>query len=854
MIGRMLGQYRVDARLGAGGMGVVYRAYDVRLQRTVALKVVNRQPAIPLADDHVIEEARAASALNHPNICTVYEVGEVDGEAFIAMEYVAGRPLAQIIPQGGLPYEDVLRYASDIAGALAHAHDNGVVHRDLKSANVVLTSDGRAKVLDFGIARRVDVAPNADTSSGRHDPQGAFPGTTSYMAPEVLLGEPADARSDIWSLGVLIFELAAGEMPFTGRNQFDITSGIIRAAPAPLPPHVPVSLRGIVLRCLTKDPLQRYQRAGEARAALEAIKSDVAVAPYGRPRERRWVPAALTAGAIAAAALIAWGAWKFWPSPPTLADRLTRGATLSPVLSSVRPASDPSLSLDGKMVTFAAEDEQGQVDVYVARVAGGARIRVTNDPDAESGPRFSADGERLAFGARRQNGPPEVRVVPALGGDAIATITNAASPAWAGDGRLAYLRQAASGNMELVVSRIDGGEARTILAGDAAFPFLRSPSWSPEADEIAVVRSTGGVAGEIWLVPLSGAAPRVLVDDPPTVYSHWPSYTPDGTAILYASNRGGTTNIWLHPRDGGTPVKLTTGPGADETPSIASDGTIAFVNSRWKNVLEAYAFPGGAPKILASHMPFIWAPAVDPSGREIAFSRSEVDGAWHVWTVPIDGGTPRRLTDSAAGELYPRYTPDGSRILFHTWNAPRRVGAVPRAGGSVQMLPFGADTSDAFADVSPDGRLVVFTRSEADAERLYMAPAAGGQARLLTRTPGAVARWSPDGTRLAFGGTRGFTGGVFVIGADGRNERRLTADGGWPVWWPGKGIAYLAPTAGGSPQIRVVGEEGGTPASLERVKLLGNNHPFDISRTGNLLVVSNGVHVSDEIWLLEPRK
>lgn len=852
MIGRALGQYRIDARLGSGGMGVVYRAYDTRLQRTVALKVVRKEPALPIEDDHVLEEARTVSALNHPNICTVYDVAEIEGETFIAMEYVQGRPLSQVVPPGGLPFEDVVRYAAEVADALAHAHERGVIHRDLKSANVVIAADGRAKVLDFGIARRIQVASTADTSSGRQDPLGGIPGTTAYIAPEVLLGDPADARSDIWALGVLMFEMASGDMPFTGRNQFDLTSAILRAAPAALPVHVPVGLRGVILRCLAKDPLQRYQRASEARAALEAIQSGMSPAAEAPATRSRTFLAAL-AGALVVA--VGFGAWRWWPAPPPLADRLINGGRLSQVLPSVMMASDPSLSPDGKMLTFAAADEAGRIDVYVARVAGGARIRLTNDEDVEAGPRFSADGERVAFGVRQSGvASPEIRVLPALGGERLASISNAHSPAWARDGRLAYLRQSSSNApLELVVSGDDGSDARVVLPGDPAYPFLRNPAWSPDGSELAVVRGTGGIAGEIWLVPASGGSPRKLGDDPVTVHSDWPSYAPDGSGILHASNRGGATNIWLYPRDGGAPLRITTGPGADEAPTIAGDGTISFVNSRWKNALETYSLDGGAPRVLASHMPFIWGPTISPDGREVAFTRGEVDGSWHVWTVPLAGGTARRLTAGEAGEVYPKYLPNGTGILFHTWNAPRRIGRVARDGGPLEMLSFGGNANDGFADVSPDGRLIVFTRAEADAERLYVAPAGGGPARLLTRSPGAVGRWSPDGKSIAFAGTRGFRAGIFVIDADGKNERRLTEEGGWPVWWPGKGIAFLVSTVDGAQEIRIVNPLTGSQTRFD-VKYVGSNHPFDISMPARTLVTSNGVHISDEIWLLEPRK
>ena len=278
MIGRTLGQYRVDARLGAGGMGVVYRAYDARLQRTVALKVVNKQPAIPLEDDHVLEEARTASGLNHPNICTVYEVADVDGETFIAMEYVAGRPLSQLVPQGGLAYEDTVRYAIEVADALAHAHEHGVVHRDLKSANVVIASGWPGKS-----ARLRDCAAGADRVGRGHVApaasarKGGIPGTTAYIAPEVLLGEPGRSRSDIWALGVLMFEMATGGHAF--RRPQSIRPDLrhhSRCAGGSSPPHVPASFARIILSLpCEKSASSATSGPGEvARRPLEAIQSD----------------------------------------------------------------------------------------------------------------------------------------------------------------------------------------------------------------------------------------------------------------------------------------------------------------------------------------------------------------------------------------------------------------------------------------------------------------------------------------------------------------------------------------------------------------------------------------------------
>ncbi len=276
MIGKTLSHYKILERIGAGGMGVVYRAHDERLGRDVALKLL---PAETLGSEtarrQLENEARTASALNHPNICTIHDVGEAGGQFFVAMEYVEGKPLARLIPAGGLPEEMVVRYAMLIADALGHAEQRGIVHRDLKSANVVITPEGRAKVLDFGLAKqaRKEALEEVTRSKVSIEASKGIAGTLVYMAPETLRGEAADARSDIWALGVMLHEMATGELPFRGATGFELSSAILREPVPALPARVPPALRAVIQRCLAKDPAQRYQRAGEVRAALEATES-----------------------------------------------------------------------------------------------------------------------------------------------------------------------------------------------------------------------------------------------------------------------------------------------------------------------------------------------------------------------------------------------------------------------------------------------------------------------------------------------------------------------------------------------------------------------------------------------------
>ena len=311
MIGRLTGPFEVVAKLGEGGMGEVYRAHDRRLGRDVALKVLPRD----LADDvdrraRMLREARSAASLNHPNICTVHDVGEVDGLVYIAMEMVDGEPLSARLASRKLPAEETLRIALQLVDAVAHAHDRGIVHRDLKPANVMVTPEGRVKVLDFGLAKRV-AEPGADEGTTRAVPltePHTVLGTLPYMSPEQLRGDAADARSDVWALGVVFYEMAVGDRPFGGRTAFEVSSAILHDPPPDLPPHTPTALKRVIQRCLEKQPGRRYQRASEVGAALESMPTGPAtgVPPDRLGLGRAWMFAASAGILIAVVAGIAW--------------------------------------------------------------------------------------------------------------------------------------------------------------------------------------------------------------------------------------------------------------------------------------------------------------------------------------------------------------------------------------------------------------------------------------------------------------------------------------------------------------------------------------------------------------------
>ena len=381
MIGRTLGHYQITEKLGEGGMGVVYRAHDEQLDRDVAIKVL---PAAsfddPSAKARLLREARTASRLNHPHICTIHEVGEHDGQAFIAMELVEGRRLSSLLERGALPVDEVQRYGIQLADALAHAHGRSIVHRDLKSANVIITPEGRAKVLDFGLAKHQSAADLSKTVTQGMDTltaPGMVVGTLAYMAPEQLRGRPADTRSDIWALGVVLYEMASGRRPFQGNTGFELSSAIIGQAPPPIPPGpmgpLPPELRTIIERCLAKDPAERYQSSGDVRAAMEAVQSGGPLPAWiGRRRglsRGMW----LALAAVLGTALIAFIAVLVGLNLEAVRDRLL-GRSAAPRFRSIAVLPVANLSGDPDQEYFT----DGMTDALITDISKIGALKVTS--------------------------------------------------------------------------------------------------------------------------------------------------------------------------------------------------------------------------------------------------------------------------------------------------------------------------------------------------------------------------------------------------------------------------------------------------------------------------------------------
>jgi Tol biopolymer transport system component len=867
-------RFRIARFIASGGMGEVYEAYDDELHDRVALKTIRPDIA---RDEQALKRFRRevllARKVTHPNICRTFDVFRhrraspndpliADEIVFVTMELLSGETLAERIrARGPLSPSDALPIVTQIGAALAAAHAVGVVHRDLKSSNVMLlpSSDGRPPrvvVSDFGLAYG-----SAGAEATISETTTRILGTPAYMAPEQIEGGPITPAVDIYALGIVMFEVVTGSRPFIGDTPFSTALKRLSEPPPSarvLVPHLDPRWDATILRCLERRPGDRFASAADAVASLSGGTPGSASFPLtlvagGDTNWIRW--AALAAGVIALVALASVVPWSS-DAPDTTTG--LAGGQLKLLVSSEQRAYDPAISPDGRMIVYVAEGADGRADLFVADTRGEGRIRLTDDEAREEDPQVSPDGSRVVFTRRgREATAAEIWTVPLIGGQLAPLVRGAASPAWSPDGtRLAFIHRPQPGVIVLATASADGSDVRTLVPFDGAYLNVRAPAWSPDGREIAFVRGRGGVTGELWTVPAGGGAPRRLSSDEAAVFSDDPVFTPDGAGVVHSSNRGGATNIWLIPRAGGAAIRVTTGPGPDETPSIARDGTLVFGSSRWRNVLLTHTLSNGQTRTLLTHSRFLWAPAFSPDGQELAYSQGEVDGSWHIWIVPVNGNeSPRRLTSTAQGEVYPRFTPDGAFILFHNWNEPSRLWRVPRAGGPPSLLPIAQNSGDAYADMSPDGGRVAFVRADADGEHVYVAPAAGGSGRRLVPGLASVPRWSPDGEWIVFSADRSYTSGVFVVRPDGSARRRVSERGGWPVWWPdGRQIAYLTVAADGNQVVEVVPFGGGSPRRMESLRYNETNYPIAISPDGQSIATTNGSHLSDEIWLLQPER
>jgi len=799
MLGRTLDHYRIESKLGQGGMGVVYKARDTHLDRPVAIKVLPPgKVADPERKRRFIQEAKAASALNHPNIITIHDINCDDGVDFIVMEYIAGKSLDEVVPAKGLRAAQALKFAVQMADALAKAHGAGIVHRDLKPTNIMVTDEGRIKILDFGLAKLLepaDSSPDGTTvTAGPMTEEGAVMGTAAYMSPEQAEGRKLDGRSDIFSFGSVLYEMVTSRKPFTGDSYLSILTKILHEDPTPpsqLAASIPPELERIILRCLRKDAARRWQTMADLKVALEDVQEESGAAKQVRASSRRrWAWAALVP-VLLAAGFFAWRALRGPPpAEPLRAVALTTfsGAELY-----------PSFSPDGNHVAFTwTGPKQDNPDIYVQQIGAGSPLRLTTDPRSDYNPVWSPDGRWIAFLRGEQqtlffapHGKSELRLIAPLGGlerklAEIRVLQVYVIPphlAWCPDSNcLVVTDTPGEGKPDaLFVVSLETGERRQLTNPQPPVLGDSNPAVSPDGRSLVFRRNVAYGAGELHWLPLgtglSGGEPRRLALA--AVNAAYPAWMPDGKEILFSA-RG---SLWRLAVPGESPparlpfvgedgiMPVVSRPQPGRPPRLVYARSFADSNI-WRVEFSVPGAPSSSPAVVAiSSTRRDSNPQLSPDGRRVAFE-SNRSVEWEIWQADPDGSNAVQLTWMGAQTTgTPRWSPDGQLIAFDSnLGGQYEIYVIPAAGGKPRRLT-SHPAHDNMPSFSRDGHWIYFTSNRTGEYRLWKIPASGGDAVQMTQNLGYVAFESPDGAYVYYTQTVGPPSPLW----------RLPASGGQPV-------------------------------------------------------------------------
>ncbi|MBM3810822.1 MAG: hypothetical protein FJW20_04225 [Acidimicrobiia bacterium] len=760
--GQRISRYEILSLLGSGGMGEVWLARDAQLGRNVAVKVIHKR----LAEDpdrlkRFLQEARAAAALTHPNIAQVHELCEEGPLPMIVMEYVQGRTLAERIREGVLPLDRILDIGIQSASALEEAHSKGLVHRDIKPGNIMLNARGHVKVLDFGVAKLVE-GPGESTLTVEFTEPATLPGqvcgTLRYMSREQCTGGDLDLRSDIFSLGAVLYEMATGEPAFPGATSALVYDAILnRTSPPPstLNSAIPPEFDKLIARALQKNPDHRHQSAALLRQDLEWVKSRTPGAPIRRPVPSRWRSYAIVVALVVLAAAVTWFGFQRQGSQAPLV------LTATPLTSAQGTESQPSFSPDGNQVAFAWNgDNEENWDIYVKMVQGGPSLRLTNDPATDYSPAWSPDGATIAFLRNSQTEGSGFFLIPALGGterklsSASSSRTGVESPflAWSPDGKqLAIADKKEPGEpMSIQLLDLTTGARRTLTTppentfGDSGI------AWAPDGETVFFVRSNGMGIQDIYSVPSKGGEATRLTFDNRRIYGLSWNYA-DGR-LLFASGRRDNARLWRLSPSGGEPQRiLGIGDGASFLAVSRQRNRLAYTRSNVDTNVWRYSLDGQNPPVrLVSSTRLEQGPQYSPEGKRIVFASTRT-GAWEIFTCNSDGQSVLQLTsfrDKPAGS--PQWAPDGQHVAFDArpgGNAD--IYSLHLAGGSPVRIT-SHPAQDAVPSYSRDGRFIYFGSNRTGRFEIWKVPSGGGEAVQVTRNGGFYATESPDGRHLYY--------------------------------------------------------------------------------------------------------
>jgi Tol biopolymer transport system component len=831
-------------------MGEVYLAEDTRLDRKVALKLLPDQFTSDQSRlRRFVQEAKAASSLNHPSIITIHEIGLSDGAYFIATELIDGLTLRQQLSSGPMRLLAALDVAIQVASALTAAHAAGIIHRDIKPENIMLRRDGYVKVLDFGLAKLTESPPpststEAPTVARFESDPGTILGTALYMSPEQARGLKMDARTDIFSLGVVIYELVTGNAPFGGDTMIDVLAAIIDKEPRPLSIHLPAApaeLQRIVTKALRKDRDERYQTVKDLLIDLKGLKQDLELearqalssqtASSGSGNEARSSGDRATMAAqaanvtdaavarttssaeviiseirrhklgallilttlIAVIAGMAFGLYKLigQNKPETAATPVrTRPFTTFP-----GSEDQAAFSPDGKQIAFAWSGERGDnQDIYTKLIDVGTPLRLTTDPAPEYSPAWSPDGRFVAF-LRQTSKSSGVYLIPSLGGPERRLSETFPKPAtfiehsldYSPDGKfLAILDKGSQQEpFSIFLLSVDTGEKRRLTEPPAGTLGDSAPAFSPDSKSLAFVRAVSAGVFDIYLIPVVGGEPRRITFDNTQVKSL--AWTSDGREIVFTSWRGGSiSNLWRIPAAGGRPEQVVGVGQRVFSPSISRQGNmLAYTQSLddmniWRLEVPGQGGRTGPPTRLISSTQWEVGPAYSPDGKRIVFA-SDRTGSWELWVTDSEGSNPIQLTSSFAGS--PRWSPDGRQIAFDARPEDNYdIYVISAEGGSPRRL-----TAEPSEDVVPswsrDGRWIYFSSSRSGSNQIWKMPAEGGEAVQVTRQGGFEGSESPDGKFLYY--AKRNAPGLWRIPTEGGEETPvldLHKAGYWRYW------------------------------------------------------------------------
>jgi serine/threonine protein kinase len=788
LIGQHLDCYQILSLLGAGGMGVVYEARDTRLKRRVALKLL---PADRVSDPErkrrFIQEAQAASALNHPNIITIHDIGNERGIDFIVMEYVEGKTLDQRISRKGMKLEGALKIAIQTADALARAHSAGIIHRDLKPSNVMVSDDGLVKVLDFGLAKLTEVGSGTGETLTRESltEEGMIVGTVAYMSPEQAEGKKVDARSDIFSFGAVLYEMLTGQKAFPGDSKMSTLTAVIKEEPKPISQLVPRDLEKIINRCLRKDLRQRFQHMDDLKVELEEVRKDsdsdtlAATQPEVPSNRRAWVWAGV--GILLAAIAVA--GWFFRSS--------TGGpvAALEAIPLTSYPGSErsPSFSPDGNQLAFSWNGEkQDNYDIYLKLIGSSTPEQLTTDPAADVSPAFSPDGRSIGF-VRISKGQATFIIIPAIGGpERIVAEIPALRPAdWIGQA-FAWLPNGKWVITDgLVLLSTESGEKRSLTSPPTKSSFDSSPAVSPNGRTVAFLRSSGYMTSDIYLIDLTDelkfdAEPRLLTSG--RKGGIWGfAWTPNGREIIFSSGTMTKTGLWRVPASGaGEPAQLPLSIGEARYLTISQSGnrlayqTSAADSNIWRLSLAAPGVASGRPGRLIASTRLEMAPQYSPNGKRIAFE-SDRSGVYGIWVSDADGSQSGDLSlqpGASCGD--PRWSPDGQRIAFDCTREENIDIYVLRASGGRPIRVTTELGDDMAPSWSRDGKWVYFTSARTGRYEVWKVSPEGGKAVPVTSNGGGTAFESPEGKSVYYIKEERYSpGGLWKIPVSGGEERQV---------------------------------------------------------------------------------